>query len=257
MRAGSFRLAVSGTYGSGKTTTSEALSVATGIPRTHALTAREILRDLLPGKQLEELAARELIMLGLRRLEERIHHEAAQPGSFVSDGSVIHEWIYGEIRMQVGINPGAGLVHRALNEVAGLPIKRFYRQYMGAYGRIVKDRAARLYDAYVHLPVEFPLKADGHRPVSERFRTKSDELLLATIDEIEVPYLIVRGTVEKRVHTIVEAFNLPLVVPVDEAVAVAVHRVSAASAVLESDAREHAARRATSPWRRVKHALRY
>jgi AAA domain len=101
-------LAVSGTYSTGKTTTTEALSLATGIPRTHAMTAREILQELTPGKQLEELSASELTALGLRRLEERIHNEAAQPGSFVADGSVIHEWIYGAARMQIGINPNAG-----------------------------------------------------------------------------------------------------------------------------------------------------
>jgi len=62
------RLAVSGTYSSGKTTTSEALSIATGIPRTDALTAREITVDLFPGRQFHELSAADLLALGLRRL---------------------------------------------------------------------------------------------------------------------------------------------------------------------------------------------
>src|SRR6184192_3377689 len=98
MNNATLRLAVSGTYSSGKTTTSEILSIATGMPRTDALTAREILVELLPGRQFQELSAGELLMLGLRRLEERIHTEAAQPGSFISDGSVLHEWVYGEAR---------------------------------------------------------------------------------------------------------------------------------------------------------------
>ena len=37
------RLAISGTFGVGKTTTAEAVAIAAGIPRTHALTSREIL----------------------------------------------------------------------------------------------------------------------------------------------------------------------------------------------------------------------
>jgi hypothetical protein len=44
------RLAVSGTYSIRKTTTTEALSAATGIPRTHATSSPEILPDLVPGK---------------------------------------------------------------------------------------------------------------------------------------------------------------------------------------------------------------
>jgi nicotinamide riboside kinase len=251
------RLAVSGTYSTGKSTTTEALSVATGIPRTHAMTSREILRDLVPGKQVQELSAHELIALGLRRLEERVHHEAAQPGSFIADGSVIHEWIYGVARIRVGINPGAGAVVKAIKVIVGLPYRRFYKQYMDAYGTVVKARAKRIYDAYVHLPVEFPMTADGHRPVSERFRTLSDELLIEALDELGVPYHVVGGTVRERIDKIVDIFGLPLVMPLDEAIDIAQERVRTATEILEADARAHAARRSRSVLRRIKYTLRY
>jgi nicotinamide riboside kinase len=251
------RLAVSGTYSTGKSTTTEALSIATGIPRTHAMTSREILLDLVPGKQVMDLTAAELVALGLRRLEERIHHEAAQPGSFISDGSVIHEWIYGEARMLAGINPGAGPLLRLTKAVVGLPYKRFYRQYMHAYGMIVKARAKRSYDSYVHLPVEFAMNADGHRPVSEPFRELSDRLLIDTLDELEIPYLVVRGSVEQRLEQIVRHLDLPLVVPMDEAVATAHERVQQGVEILEADSRHHDAQRAKSRTKRIKYALRY
>mgnify|MGYP007007859318 CR=1 FL=1 len=48
------RIAISGTYSTGKTTSSYALRYLTGIPRTHAQTMREILPIILPGKSLEE-----------------------------------------------------------------------------------------------------------------------------------------------------------------------------------------------------------
>ncbi|MFE2473147.1 ATP/GTP-binding protein [Streptomyces mirabilis] len=251
------RLAVSGTYSTGKSTTTEALSVATGIPRTHAMTSREILKDLVPGKQVQELTAAELNALGLRRLEERIHHEAAQPGSFIADGSVIHEWIYGVARLRVGINPGAGVGVRIVKNVVGLPYKSFYKQYMHAYGLTVKARAKRTYDAYVHLPVEFPMAEDGHRPVSEKFRNLSDELLIQTLEELQIPYHVVGGTVTERLKKIVDIFGLPLVMPLDEAIAIAQERVRTASAVLEADARAHSAARSVSLTRRIKYMLRY
>lgn len=251
------RLAISGTFGVGKTTTAEAVAIAAGIPRTHALTSREILRDLVPGKTVQELSAMELLLLGLRRLEERIHNEAEIPGSFVSDGSVIHEWVYGEARMRVGINPGAGWLLRTVKGVAGLPYRRFYQNYMDAYGVIVKNRAARLYDAYVHLPVEFEMERDGHRPVSEPFRLLSDRLLIETLDEIGVPYQVVGGTVSERVGKILELHGLPVVVPVDEAITLARRRVGEATAVLERHAREMAAGRDRSLRRRLRYALRY
>lgn len=249
-------LAISGTYSTGKSTTTEALSIATGIPRTHALTSREILLDLVPGKQVQELTASELTALGLRRLEERIHNEAGA-GAFISDGSVIHEWVYGHARLQVGINPGANWVKKALKNIAGMPVKRFYVDYMEAYGSITKARARRIYDAYVHLPVEFDMRADGHRPVSEPFRRLSDDLLLATVKEIGLPYMIASGSVEERVSDIVEAFSLPTVVPIDDAVVAAEERVAEATRFLEEDDRFHDARRKKSLGQRVRYAFRY
>ena len=249
------RLAISGTFGVGKTTTTEALAIATGIPRTHALTSREILADLIPGKTVQELSAHELLLLGLRRLEERIHNEAAIPGSFISDGSVIHEWIYGEARMRVGINPGAGPLLRATKTVLGLPYRKFYRDYMNAYGTIVKNRAQRLYDAFIHLPVEFDMEHDGHRPVSEPFRHLSDRLLVETLNNLDIPYHIVGGTIPERIEQILALHPIPIVMPVEEAIHQAQERVLANTTVLNAHVRELAANRT---WReRLHYAMRY
>src|ERR1700759_2066914 len=96
------RIAVSGTYSTGKTTTTEALSRWTGVPRTHARSMREILPEAIPGQALEECGPAELFQLGLLRFTERAVRESAMPGSYVSDGSSLHEWIYGQARMRVG-----------------------------------------------------------------------------------------------------------------------------------------------------------
>lgn len=255
MAATPLRLAVSGTYSSGKTTTTEALSIAAGIPRTDALTAREIVVDLIPGKSFQQLNASELLMLGLRRLEERIHTEAAQPGSFVSDGSVLHEWIYGEVRMRIGINPGAPLLQRAVKRVVGIPSKPFMQRYMDAYGVVVKARAKRLYDHFVHLPIEFGMDADGHRPVSEKYRVLSDELLIETLEELQMPYHVVGGTVPERVARILDLFQLPVAVPVDEAVGMAEERIRRSREMVAE--RVIASHQDVSLGRKVRYAMRY
>lgn len=256
----SVRLAVSGTYSTGKTTTTEAVALATGITRTHAMTAREILVDLIPGKQMQDLSASELMMMGLRRLEERIHWEAealGRQGSFICDGSVIHEWVYGEARMRVGINPNAKLVQKVVKDIAGLPIKRFYQQYMDAYGGLAKNRAKRIYGAYIHLPVEFEMEKDGHRPVSEKFRKLSDDLLIETLEELKIPYYVIGGPIKDRVRKIIDIFDLPEVMPLDEAIDTAVERVRIARKILEEDDRHHANQRQASMWKRLKWAMRY
>ncbi|MGN2635866.1 AAA family ATPase [Nocardia takedensis] len=250
------KLAISGTYGTGKSTTTEALSIATGIPRTHALTSRELLVDLAPGKTVMELNSIELLQLGLRRFEERVHNESLD-GSFISDGSVVHEWVYGTARMAVGINPGAGFALRAIKKVAGIGRKRPLLEYTDIFGDIVKERARHLYDAYVHLPVEFPMKADGHRPVSEPFRNLSDDSLLKVISELGLPYEVVGGTVQERVSKIIDLFDLDTVMPVEDAIAESKRRVAEATAVLEEDDRFQAAQRKKSLWRKLSYAMRY
>ncbi|MDU7016005.1 MAG: AAA family ATPase, partial [Streptococcus mitis] len=62
------KIAISGTYSTGKTTTTLALAFYTGLPRTHAKTMREILPIALPGKRLEDATGPELVQLGIRRL---------------------------------------------------------------------------------------------------------------------------------------------------------------------------------------------
>jgi nicotinamide riboside kinase len=257
MHVPTLRLAVSGTYSSGKTTTTEVLSAVTGIPRTDALTAREILVDLLPGKQFQQLSGVELLTLGLRRLEERIHTEAvaASTGSFVSDGSVLHEWVYGQARMKLGINPGAPLLDRLVKRVIGIPVKPFYQQYMNAYGTVTKARAKRLYDVFVHLPVEFEMNTDGHRPVSEEYRRVCDRLLLETLDELEIPYRVVAGTVTERVEKIIDLFGLPTVMSVPEAGELAAERIRRSKEMVAE--RQIVNQAPTSTLRRLSYAVRY
>lgn len=250
------KLAISGTYSTGKSTTTEALSIATGIPRTHAKTSRELLLDLVPGKTVMDLNAMELVKLGLRRFEERVHNEAG-PGPFISDGGVFHEWVYFEARMRVGINPGAVWWFKGIKTVTGLPVKRFYQRYTDTLGDITRARAKRLYDAYVHLPVEFDMHKDGHRPVSEKFRRLSDELLIQALDDLGIPYHVCGGSIPERLEKIISLFDLPVVVPVEEAIEEAQRRVAAATTILEQDARFHDSQRAKSLRRRVAWALRY
>ena len=70
------KLAISGTYSSGKTRTVMALSHYTGIPRTLALTIREIMPEAVPGKRLAEVTPAEFLQLMMRRHVGRAVHEA-------------------------------------------------------------------------------------------------------------------------------------------------------------------------------------
>ncbi len=194
-----------------------ALSRYTGIPRTHARTMREILPAALPGKRLEDCTPAELVQLGIRRYAERILHEASLPEGFISDGSSLHEWVYGMIRGEVGIDPANPRdPDRELTQQ-----ERAFREVMENFGAVVQDHAVQAYDVFIHLPIEFPLSPDGHRPVSERFRHRSDEFLLATLAALGIPVHIAGGTLQERLDRITGVLALRPVMSLDQAITLA------------------------------------
>lgn len=209
------RLAVSGTYSTGKTLTTMALAHCTGLPRSAAMTMRELLPISVPGKTLEECTGAEILMLITRRNTERAVNESHLGDAFVSDGSSLHEWIYGTVRVLVGINPSA---NATLSDVPRTPELEFFEDVITQLGVPAKQHALAGYDAFVRLPVEFPMVADGHRPVNERFRTLADEMIAEQVDLLGIPSFTAGGTVEDRLVAITDHFELPRVVDVDEAV---------------------------------------
>lgn len=171
---------------------------------------REILPKALPGKRLEETTGPELLQLGIRRLLERAVAES-KLDNFVSDGSSLHEWVYGMVRTEVGLHPGK-------NEDLSTQNLDQLREVMLNFGAVAKDHAVNTYDSFIHLPIEFPLSEDGHRPVSEEFRAKSDQLLIDTLKELKIPFEVVGGTVAERLHKIVDIYGFDTKMSVDDAI---------------------------------------
>jgi len=210
------KLAIAGTYSVGKTLTTMAVSHLTGLPRSAAKTMRELLPISVPGKTLEECTAPEVIMLIMRRNQERAVNESHLPDGFVSDGSSLHEWAYGTVRVLVGINPNDSV---DLESVELTDELRFYSQVLEQMGIPAKQHAKATYDSFVHLPIEFPLVPDGHRPVNERFRALADELMLKTLNELEIPYHTVGGTVHERLQKILDIYGFTPRMSIEEAIA--------------------------------------
>lgn len=211
---------ISGTYSTGKTTTATALAHATGIPLVRAQSAREILTDLYPGRAFHHMSAEELMALGLRRLCERVRaEEELRDRGFISDGSVLNEWAYAAVRLRVGLNPGAPLVQQVVKGALAVPSAPFFRRYVRAYGTMARHHALDGYDEVVHLPVEFGMSADGHRPVSERYRLLSDRRLRREFMALGLPVHVATGAIETRVESVIQQLDLPTVLAVPEATA--------------------------------------
>ncbi|MFF8646019.1 ATP-binding protein [Streptomyces sp. NPDC015345] len=215
------KISISGTYSAGKTSTVMALSRYTGVPRTLARTIREILPETFPGKKLSEVTPDEFLQLMLRRHTGRAVQEALLGDHFISDGSSLQEWLYGAGRVIHGMNPNdtAGLEGGRAPELT--EEMRFFGKVVDQYGYALKQHVKDTYDAYVHLQHELPIAADGHRPMNERFRATIDTMLLQTLDELEIPYHVVSGTMHERLETIAGIFDLKPVMSTEEAIELA------------------------------------
>ena len=213
------KLAISGTYSSGKTRSTMALAYYTGIPRTLARTIREIMPEAFPGKRLADVTPPEFLQIMMRRHVGRAVAEA-QYTDFISDGSSLQEWLYGAARVMHGMNPTAT---DGLDPSARVtdPQMRFFEQVVAQFGQAFKQHVKNTYDVFIHLQHELPIANDGHRPMNEQFRTTIDAMLLATLDELEIPHHIVSGGFDDRIQAIVSLLDVPTVRELPAAIAMA------------------------------------
>ncbi len=215
------RLSVSGTYSAGKTSTVMALSHYTGIPRTLAATIRSILPEAVPGKSLAEVTPPEFLQLMLRRHSGRVAQETVLGGSFISDGSSLQEWLYGAARVIHGMNPNMTAENEGGRAIEQPEAMKFFAEVVDQYGIAFKQHVKRTYDAFVHLRHELPITADGHRPMNDGFRTTIDQMLLVTLDELEIPYHLVSGDMAERLQKITAIFGVTPVMSVEAAIELA------------------------------------
>jgi nicotinamide riboside kinase len=200
---GPVRIAVVGAYGNGKTTLTTELSRQLGLDRTHGAAMRDPAGG--SGKSLEECTDAELIQLAVRRFTERAVGEARLPQGFISDGSVLHEWVYTKVRLVLGRLPAPPV---RLDSAPRSATAALYEEVADQIGLLTLRHARDAYDLVVHLPADVPLP-DGHRPISEHFRRLSDQLLLETLEKWRIPVHVVTGSLQDRVRQCRELAGAP------------------------------------------------
>ncbi|SEN15650.1 AAA family ATPase [Actinacidiphila rubida] len=216
------KIAVSGTYSSGKTSTVMALSHYTGVPRSLARTIREIMPETFPGLKLVDVTPAQFLQLTMRRHTGRAVQEALLGDTFVSDGSSLQEWLYGAGRVRFNtMNPNATAGNEGGRAEVAPEEMAFFAKVVDQYGQAFKKHVKDTYDAYVHLRHELSITADGHRPMNKAFRAAIDTMLLETLDELEIPYHVVGGTMPERLEAIAGIFDLKPVMSTAEAIELA------------------------------------
>ncbi|WP_180342719.1 AvrD family protein [Auritidibacter ignavus] len=192
------RIVISGTYGTGKTTQARRAAVELGLPLVAARGMRDFLRDHFDGKPLHECDYLDLLELGVRRFEGRVATEPACSQGLVSDGSSLNECAYGLGRIKFGLSLGAAPDrHREQRSSFDQAIRRI--------GQVFLDHAQSSYDLIVHLPIEFAIASDGHRPLMEEYRSFTDSKLRRSACSLSVPVIEASGSVAERLATVQKA----------------------------------------------------
>ena len=207
------KIAVVGAYGAGKTSLIHAFSQLDRFGLMPAVRGTPM-RDPAGStpRPLEEATEAQLVQLVTRRYVERAVGEAVQPDGFLSDGSLLHEWVYATVRLAVGMHPEAEA--RPVMERGGSARRSqsrgaVYAEVLEEIGHEIRKRALATYDAFVHLPVEFPLN-DPVRPISEHFRVLSDQLLLEELHGSGATVHTLSGPLEKRLTGLADIVGYPV-----------------------------------------------
>ncbi|GAA3536660.1 ATP-binding protein [Amycolatopsis ultiminotia] len=182
------KVAVIGAYGNGKTTLSKSLSAELGLPRVHATPMA--LQQGAVRTSLEECTDLELVQLVARRLVERVNAEAAAGAGFVSDGSVLHEFVYAATRYRYGLHPREAVAE----ERSGLPKEAEIVERISVEAGMY---AAQTYRAFIYVPNERPL-VNEPPPISEAFRDLLDGRMSAVVEGLGVPVIRVKGDERQR-----------------------------------------------------------
>ncbi|WP_338891976.1 AAA family ATPase [Rhodococcus sovatensis] len=193
------RIAIVGSYGNGKTTLSTALADRLGIPRVHATPMA--LGEGALRTSLEECDDHQLVQLVSRRLIERVTAESsARDAGFVSDGSVLHEFVYADTRLRFGLHPDSA---DAVPTDAVSPESTA----LGAIAKEVVAYAEQTYDMVIAVPNERPL-VDTPPPISEPFRSILDASMLNLLRKFGLPYVGVAGDETDRLKQAVDRLGI-------------------------------------------------
>jgi nicotinamide riboside kinase len=177
------RIAIVGSFSTGKTTLAELLARKLDLPLLPEV-AREVVEL---GFKLDKDATPEteaLIFL------KQYNNEISEP-EFVGDRSLIDSMAY------------AGWV---LDNQAPRKEMELWRECE----RLAERRLRTNYSHVFYLPIEFPIVPDGLRPIDPDFQKEIDERILELLSTHAVSYATVTGSVEERLAQIEKHLARPL-----------------------------------------------
>jgi nicotinamide riboside kinase len=174
------RIAIVGSFSTGKTTLAEAAAARLGFPVLPDV-AREI---AALGFKLDKDATVETeTLIFLKQLANELAHD-----EFVGEYSLFLVLAYA----------GWVLEHQQRRKEFAL---------WDACLEIARYRLTENYNHVFYLPIEFPIVDDGLRPMDPDFQKDIDRRVVELLHSHDVPYETLRGSVEERLEALLEALK--------------------------------------------------
>lgn len=172
------RIAIVGSFSTGKTTLAEAAAEPLGVPLLPEV-AREV---AAMGFALDKDATPEVeTLIFLRQYANEMQH-----ADFVGDRSLLDVMAY------------AGWV------LDNQPRRREFALWDECL-RVAEYRLRSQYTDVFYLPVEFPIVPDGLRPMDPAFQADIDVRMLDILDRYGITYETLAGSVEERLARLIAA----------------------------------------------------
>jgi hypothetical protein len=174
------RVAIVGSFSTGKTTLAEAAAEPLGLPLLPEV-AREV---AAMGFKLDKDATPEVeTLIFLRQLRNEMIHP-----DFVGDRSLIDVMAYAGWVLDNQPRRLENALWDACEEIAGFQLRS---QYTDVF----------------YLPIEFGIVPDGLRPLDPDFQKEIDERMLGLLEKFDVRYETLTGSVEERLEQLVKTVS--------------------------------------------------
>lgn len=192
------RIALTGSYGNGKTLVSLTLSELLGVPRAHVENIDVLYRDIYGVNKNPKLYTMpELFSVGLARFHSRIKQEK-QTG-FISDGSVLNELAYGEARMRLASK------QTSKPSLRNLLYGNMYKDFGYRLERTIIDYAKTAYDEVYYLKID-PLPSTCSQ-TNLLFQNYFEEALFRIFEDNGIEYKCLAGGIESFILAVLDSCN--------------------------------------------------
>jgi hypothetical protein len=172
------RIAIVGSFSTGKTTLAEAAAARLGFPVLPDV-AREI--SSLGFKLDKDATVETETLIFLKQFANELAHD-----EFVGEYSLFLVLAYA----------GWVLEHQERRKEFAL---------WDACLEIARHHLAGIYSHVFYLPIEFPIVDDGLRPMDPDFQADIDKRIVGLLDEHEVKYQTLTGSVSQRIDALLAA----------------------------------------------------